>query len=199
MSNKIDFNKISDETLEEYNITRFNTVDEMFNFLFDEDYTKEDVISNLTDKMKKAIVLCQENVRFQDDVFYYGNDIDDFEEEMSKIPNIKIDKTEKIENGKKDVQELLKEIFEVYKDTKKHNLDRVDYKMSIYNDSSWLDSNISNVDYSDLLGCMLDIEEEFEVIKPFIDSTLIAVKEFKKEYFENYEETEECEEDEEIQ
>ena len=199
MSNKIDFNKISDETLEEYNITKFNTVDEMFNFLFDEDYTKEDVISNLTDKMKKAIVLCQENVRFQDDVFYYGNDIDDFEEEMSKIPNIKIDKTEKIENGKKDVQELLKEFFEVYKDTKKHNLDRVDYKMSIYNDSSWLDSNISNIDYSDLLGCMLDIEEEFEVIKPFIDSTLIAVKEFKKEYFENYEETEECEEDEEIQ
>lgn len=199
MSNKIDFNKISDETLEEYNITKFNTVDEIFNFLFDEDYTKEDVISNLTDKMKKAIVLCQENVRFQDDIFYYGNDIDDFEEEMSKIPNIKIDKTEKIENGKKDVQELLKEFFEVYKDTKKHNLDRVDYKMSIYNDSSWLDSNISNVDYSDLLGCMLDIEEEFEVIKPFIDSTLIAVKEFKKEYFENYEETEECEEDEEIQ
>lgn len=195
MSNEINFNKISDKILEDYNIMKFNTVDEIFNFLFDEDYTKEDVISYLTDKMKKAIVLKQENVRFYDGHFYYGNNLYDFEDEISKNKNIKIDKTEKIENGKKDVQELLKEIFEVYKDTKEQNMDRVEYKMSIYNNPNWLNSQISNVDYSDLLGCMLDIEEEFETIKSFIDNTLIAVKDFKKEYFEDYEEKEEYEEE----
>ncbi len=106
-------------------------------------------------------------------------------------------KEEKIEKGKKDVQELLKEIFEVYKDIKTQNIDRVEYKISIYNSPNWLESNIDNVEYSDLLGCMLDIEEEFEDIKQFMDNVLIAVKEFKKEYFENYEDTEEYKENEE--
>ena len=194
MSNKVDFSKIPNKTLEEYNIIKFNSVDKIFDFLFDEDYTKEDVVSNLTEKMKKDIALSQDNVRFQNGIFYYGNDIYDLEEEISKTQSTKISKEEKIENGKKDLQYLLKEIFEAYVDTKKQNMDRVEYKMSIYNSPDWLNSKISNPDYSDLLGCMLDIEEEFRDIKPIIDNTLIAINEFKEEYFENQEETEEYEE-----
>ncbi len=194
MSNKVDFSKIPNKTLEEYNIIKFNSVDKIFDFLFDEDYTKEDVVSNLTEKMKKDIALNQDNVRFQNGIFYYGNDIYDLEEEISKTQSTKISKEEKIENGKKDLQYLLKEIFEAYVDTKKQNMDRVEYKMSIYNSPDWLNSKISNPDYSDLLGCMLDIEEEFRDIKPIIDNTLIAINEFKEEYFENQEETEEYEE-----
>ena len=200
MNNKVDFSKIPNKTLEEYNIIKFNGVDKIFDFLFDEDYTKEDVISSLTEQMKKDIALSQENVRFQNGVFYYGSDIYDLEEEIFKTQNTQINKEEKIEKGKKDVQELMKAIFEAYKDTKEQNMERVNYKMSIYNNSNWLDSNINNVDYSDLLGCMLDIEEEFNAIKPIIDNTLIEINKFKEEYFESQEETEEDnEESEEIQ
>ena len=37
MSNKVDFSKIPNKTLEEYNIIKFNSVDKIFDFLFDEE------------------------------------------------------------------------------------------------------------------------------------------------------------------
>lgn len=120
----------------------------------------------------------------------------------SKINEDEISEKEKnnennIENGKRDVKELLKQVFENFIYTKQHNIKHIDYKMSIYNNSNWLDNPISNIDYSDLLGCMLDIEEDFENVKDLMDDSLSRIKEFKKMYFKDYEETEEYEKNEE--
>ncbi len=107
------------------------------------------------------------------------------------------DNENNIENGKTDVKKLLKQVFENFIYTKQHNIKHIDYKMSIYNNSNWLDKPISNIDYSDLLGCMLDIEENFENVKDLMDDSLSRIKKFKKVYFKDYEETEEYEKNEE--
>lgn len=45
--NNFDINKIPKKILDNYNISTFNNPSEAFNFLFDEDFTKEDIISML--------------------------------------------------------------------------------------------------------------------------------------------------------
>lgn len=103
---------------------------------------------------------------------------------------------EKIENGKKDVQQLLKKIFDSYEDIKKLNIDRIDYKKSIYNHQELLNSEISNSDYSDLLGCMLDIQDDFMEVKGYMENTLNEIDIFKGKYINEPDviQEEECEE-----
>lgn len=52
----IEFNKIPQNILDENNISKFNNISEIFNFIYDEDWTKEEIIEQLTDEMKKQLV-----------------------------------------------------------------------------------------------------------------------------------------------
>ena len=61
--NNFDINKIPKKILDNYNISTFNNPSEAFNFLFDEDFTKEDIISMLSDEMKDELVKQNENIR----------------------------------------------------------------------------------------------------------------------------------------
>lgn len=91
MSNKnLKFNEIPEYILGDYNITKFKSIDEIFDFLIDEDCTKEDLISMLSDKMKKEIILANGNVVEDNDIFYYSDSIYEFETdyEDGKLENI---------------------------------------------------------------------------------------------------------------
>lgn len=102
---------------------------------------------------------------------------------------------EKIDRGKKDVQKLLKDIFESYNTIEQSSLDRIKYKKSIYNSKNWLENEIDNVDYSDLLCCMLDTEDEFIDIKLFVNEQLNKIDKFKQQYMNMQEDEREEEEE----
>ncbi|WP_304683084.1 hypothetical protein [uncultured Clostridium sp.] len=102
-----------------------------------------------------------------------------------------------VNKGKNAVQKLLKDIFKNYDTTVKSRLDRIEYKKSIYNSKAWLEKEIDNLGYSDLLSCMLDIEDEFEGIKDFIDEKLNQIDIFKQQYMDIQEDKTEEEEEEE--
>ena len=53
----IKFNKIPQNILDENNIIKFDGISEIFDFIYDEDWTKEEIIEQLTDDMKKQLVL----------------------------------------------------------------------------------------------------------------------------------------------
>lgn len=89
---------------------------------------------------------------------------------------------EKIDRGKKDVQKLLKDIFEGYNTIEQLSLDRIKYKKSIYNSKKWLENEIENYDYSDLLCCMFDIQDEFIDVRNFIEEKLNKIDTFQKQY-----------------
>ena len=69
--NKFDINKIPKNILDNYNISEFDNPSEAFNFLFDEDFTKEDIISMLSDEMKDELVRQNDNIRKCNDKYYY--------------------------------------------------------------------------------------------------------------------------------
>lgn len=103
----IKFNKIPQNILDENNIIKFDGISEIFDFIYDEDWTKEEIIEQLTDDMKKQLVLKNENVRIDEENYYYGTDIYYFEEDLKegKIEGYKIDLNNK--NTKTIVEELL--------------------------------------------------------------------------------------------
>ena len=78
-------NNIPKEILDNYNISNFDSIDEAFEFLFDEDYTKEDIIAMLTDEMKEELVLQNENIRKSDNKYYYCSDMDSLEYDIEKL------------------------------------------------------------------------------------------------------------------
>ena len=89
--NNFDINKIPKKILDNYNISTFNNPSEAFNFLFDEDFTKEDIISMLSDEMKDELVKQNENIRKYNDKYYYCSEMDSLEydvEEFEKSNNI---------------------------------------------------------------------------------------------------------------
>lgn len=86
--------------------------------------------------------------------------------------------------GDKKVQHLLKEFFKAFDLLKENNIDRINYKESIYNNSAWLDKDINKYDYSDLLGCMLDMEDECNEFIRFSSNMLQEINQFKKIYIE---------------
>lgn len=89
---------------------------------------------------------------------------------------------ETIDKGKNAVQKLLKDIFENYDTITKSGLDRIEYKKSIYNSKAWLEKQIDNAYYSDLLGCVLDIEDELVDIRDSINEKLNKIDIFKQQY-----------------
>lgn len=59
-----------------------------------------------------------------------------------------------------------------------------------------MNSEISNSDYSDLLGCMLDIQDDFMEVKGYMENTLNEIDIFKEKYINEPDviQEEECEE-----
>lgn len=86
--------------------------------------------------------------------------------------------------GCKEIQKLLKNIFETLDRLKEHSIDRVNYKESIYNQKKWLDKEVDKYAYSDLLGCMLDMEDECYNILNFSKDMLNEIKNFKSIYMD---------------
>ena len=81
---EFELNKIPTELLEGYNISAFNSINEAFEFIFDEDYTKEDVIAMLTDRMKEELVLQNENMRKGNNKYYYCSDMSSLEYDIEE-------------------------------------------------------------------------------------------------------------------
>lgn len=94
--NDIIFDELGKTILENYNISKFQSVDEIFEFLMDDEISREDLISMLSEEMKKEIVLGYFNsVREEKGNFYYGSDLCFFEEDI----NYEVKKIDKILNG----------------------------------------------------------------------------------------------------
>ena len=83
--NNFDINKIPKKILDNYNISTFNNPSEAFNFLFDEDFTKEDIISMLSDEMKDELVKQNENIRKYNDKYYYCSEMDSLEYDVEEF------------------------------------------------------------------------------------------------------------------
>lgn len=73
---KCELNKINDEILEEYNIKRCDDVSEMFDFMYYEDYTKEDIIDMMEDEWKKKILLGIDMIKEENGKYYFGEEED---------------------------------------------------------------------------------------------------------------------------
>lgn len=86
--------------------------------------------------------------------------------------------------GCKEVQKLLKNFFETFDKLKSKSVDRVNYKESKYNHEKWLDVEVDKYHYSDLLGCMLDMEDECYRLLEFSNNMLNEIKQFKSIYME---------------
>lgn len=78
-------NKVPKEILENYNISTFDSISETFEFLFDDDYTKEDIIAMLTDEMKEELILQNENIRKSNNQYYYCSDMDSLEYDIEEL------------------------------------------------------------------------------------------------------------------
>lgn len=90
--NDIIFDDLGKATLENYNISKFESVDEIFDFLIDDDVNKEELINMLSEEMKKEIVSGYVyTVREENGNYYYVNDVH-FAEEDIKDRARKIDK-----------------------------------------------------------------------------------------------------------
>lgn len=91
IENDLIYSEIGEWTLGSHNIVRFNNIDEIFNFLIDEDINKEKLIEMLSEKAKREVVFRYADVVIEEDgKFYYGEDLYFFEEEINK-------KTQKID------------------------------------------------------------------------------------------------------
>ena len=78
-------NKVPKKILENYNISTFDSISETFEFLFDDDYTKEDIIAMLTDEMKEELILQNENIRKSNNQYYYCSDMDSLEYDIEEL------------------------------------------------------------------------------------------------------------------
>lgn len=80
-----DLSKIPKNILDNYNLSEFDNPSEAFEFLFDEDFTKEDIISMLTDEMKEELLLQNDNIRKSNKKYYYCNEIDSLEKDVEEF------------------------------------------------------------------------------------------------------------------
>lgn len=92
IQNDLIYSELGEFTLGSHNIARFNNVDEIFDFLIDEDINKEELIDLLSEKAKREVVYRYADVVIEEDgKFYYGQDLYFFEEEINEKTR-KIDK-----------------------------------------------------------------------------------------------------------
>lgn len=91
--NDLIYSELGKATLENYCVSKFNNVDEIFNFLIEDEMNKEDLISMFTEKMKKQIISnYADSIVEENGKYYYGQDLWNFEEDINekvrKIDNI---------------------------------------------------------------------------------------------------------------
>lgn len=67
------------DTLDNYEIRRFDTVDEAFDFYFDEDETRDSIVKELSVDIKKDILANQHNIYLIDGSYYFGYDENGFD------------------------------------------------------------------------------------------------------------------------
>lgn len=85
IENDLIYSELGEFTLGSHNITRFDNVDEIFNFLIDEDINKEELIEMLSEKAKREVVYRYADVVIEEDgKYYYGDDFYFFEEEINE-------------------------------------------------------------------------------------------------------------------
>lgn len=89
---EFELNKIPSKILEDYNISTFDNIDEVFKFIYDEDFTKEDIIAMLTDKMKEELVLQNDMVRKGNSKYYYCSEFDSLEYNIEEFEKKNINK-----------------------------------------------------------------------------------------------------------
>lgn len=91
--NDIIFSELGKTTLENYCISKFENINEIFEFLIDEDMNRETLINMLSEEMKEELILSYtDSVREENGSFYYGEDICFFEHDI----NEKVEKINKI-------------------------------------------------------------------------------------------------------
>lgn len=157
--NKFDINKIPKKILDDYNISTFDSIDEVFKFIYDEDFTKEDIIAILTDEMKDELVKQNENIRKNNDKYYYCSEMDSLEydvEEFEKNNNINQPTNDRVMFSTKIVRE------EPKIDYSNHNGEMVEilefYKgKDIYNDRYTIKFNDGTI-AEGILSCELDFD-----------------------------------------
>lgn len=152
--NDIIFSELGQATLNNYNISKFENVDEIFSFLMDDDIKKEDLINMLSDKMKEEIVLSHvDNTREEDGNFYFGQDLYFSEEDINERV-IKIDKILqelKIKNIKPyDVIELIEEnengaIKSELTDKVLKNIKAAGYEKTIQDFINYINEEVENI------------------------------------------------------
>lgn len=175
---KINFNKIPENILVDNNISKFNNVSEIFDFIYDEDWTKDEIINQLSDEMKKQLVLRNDNVRFDGDKFYYGPDMYEFENELQKgkIEGCNIDLNDN--DIKKSVEGILSMAMGIPVTIGDENIDQIQKEMGnlgveIYDRYySWYSENgVYEInDYIDAF-CYGKINDIKEMLDEIIDFT----------------------------
>lgn len=89
--NGLMYSELGESTLENNEIFKFNNLNEAFDFVFDYDFTKEDLVERLTEQMKEELVFDYAGERLikENEKYYYNEDFDLFEKEMNnKINNV---------------------------------------------------------------------------------------------------------------
>lgn len=82
--NDIIYDELGEKTLENYNILKFESADEIFEFLLDDEINREELISMLSEEMKKEIISgYADTVREENGNFYYGQDLCFFEDDIN--------------------------------------------------------------------------------------------------------------------
>lgn len=93
-NNNFKYSKVGEFTLGRYNISRFDSLDEAFKFIIDEDVSKEQLLDMLSENAKKEIISLYWDVFVEEDgKYYYGTEDfcffeDDVMEQANKINNI---------------------------------------------------------------------------------------------------------------
>ena len=86
VQNDLIYSELGKATLENHNILKFENLDETFDYIYDCDVTKEELVEQLTEKMKEDLSFQYANERLikEDGKYYYGEELYFFEEEINE-------------------------------------------------------------------------------------------------------------------
>ena len=86
VQNDLIYSELGKTTLENHNILKFENVDETFDYIYDCDVSKEELVAELTEKMKEELSFkyASERLIKEDGKYYFGEDLYFFEEEINE-------------------------------------------------------------------------------------------------------------------
>lgn len=148
-ANDIDFSKLGEKTLENYGIAKFKNVDEIFDFLMEEDMNKEDILEMIPKETKKEIISTYyDSTREEKEEYFFSDSMFALEESINyhliKIDNA-LQQLNITEVSPYDVMEILeqKELEEIDPGLSEKILN--DIKISIPNYDSTIENFIECV------------------------------------------------------